>query len=379
MPSLAKHIETIIYEPQSQGSFPVLSFALHKLSTIYSQLMRLREQLYLHNWLKQNRLSCKVISIGNITVGGTGKTPMTLYIARMLHELGYRVVIISRGYKGKNENQGCMVSDGKTILVRPEISGDEPYLMALRMPNIPVFVGKNRYQIGCQAVSLCNPDIIILDDAFQHIQLFRDLDIVLLDATYPFGNGNVLPRGSLREPVSALNRAHAIILTRSEEANSNQLQCTLTQIKHIQPCVPVFISSHQPYVAAHIRSDVSTHADDISLFNSIQLSFLKHKNVFVFSGIAKPQAFRSMLENLSCVIQGHLDFPDHYAYHEKDVEIICQKANEYQVDFLITTEKDYVKFPNSIRWPKDIIVMGVQISIDQANTTELQKIIQRIN
>ena len=154
-------------------------------------------------------VSVPVVSVGNITVGGTGKTPMTIYVAQKLQQSGVRVAVISRGYKGRAESGGGVVSDGRNLLMDSEQAGDEPYLMAGRLKNIPVIVGKNRFAAGMLAINKFQSEVIVLDDAFQHLKLSRDIDLILLDYTRPFGNTHLLPRGILREPVTALRRATA--------------------------------------------------------------------------------------------------------------------------------------------------------------------------
>ncbi|MDQ1330137.1 MAG: tetraacyldisaccharide 4-kinase, partial [Thermodesulfobacteriota bacterium] len=209
-----KRIEKIMY---SEGeSIPFLQgFLLLVLSFLYGIPVKAREVLYRKKIFKQKRLPCKVISIGNITVGGTGKTPMTVYLAEMLAGLGRKIVVISRGYRGRAEKNGGVVSNGREILMGPDESGDEPFMMAAMLNNIPVRVGQNRYNAGLLAIRNFNPDIILLDDGFQHRKLFRDIDLLLLDSRRPFGNSRLLPRVVLREPAVSIKRSDAFILTRT--------------------------------------------------------------------------------------------------------------------------------------------------------------------
>ncbi len=205
---------------QTADPVPALSVetGLRWVSYAYGFLMRARARLYQDGILAARRLPCRVVSIGNITAGGTGKTPMTIRVAKMIRDQGYRVAVISRGYRGRLEKRGGIVSDGSTILVGPRDAGDEPYLMASLLEGIPVVVGSRRYEAGLLTVAHFRPHVIVLDDAFQHLRLQRDLNILLLDSRAPFGNGHVLPRGRLREPLRALGRAHVFVLTRCQES-----------------------------------------------------------------------------------------------------------------------------------------------------------------
>jgi len=177
---------------------PILHFLLMFLSMLYGFAVKLRTILYDKKIVKSRKLPCAVISIGNLTVGGTGKTPMTIYIAKLLKGLGYQPAVISRGYKGLAENKGGVVSDRQKVILSPEFAGDEPFMMAQNLKEIPVLVGADRFQIGMTAVTQFSLDVIILDDAFQHRRLYRDLDIVLVDDKSLFGNGYLLPRGGPR-------------------------------------------------------------------------------------------------------------------------------------------------------------------------------------
>ena len=221
---------------------------LFMISKVYGGVVKLRRLFYKKNILTSKRLPCPIISIGNITLGGTGKTPMTIYVVHALKQLGYKVAVISRGYKGSAEKIGGIVSDGKVLLMTPDISGDEPYMMAKRLKDVPVIVGKNRFMAGRMAISKFDPDVIVLDDGFQHLKLQRDLDIVLLDYHKPFGNRHLLPRGVMREPVSALLYADAIILTKTDTVNNNETSSLLRKLRSFERKKPVYRSFHHPFV-----------------------------------------------------------------------------------------------------------------------------------
>ncbi len=194
-----------------------LNLLLMLLSKAYGAGVLLRRDGYASGFLKAKKLPCTVISIGNLTTGGTGKTPMTIYVAERVRRLGYRVAVISRGYKGTAEKSGGIVSDGSAIRMDPVTAGDEPFLLAASLKDIPVLVGHDRYQSGMHAINRFQTEVVILDDAFQHLALFRDLNLLLLDSSLPFGNGHLLPRGTLREPTSALRFSDALVMTRSAQ------------------------------------------------------------------------------------------------------------------------------------------------------------------
>ena len=217
------------------------------LSKAYGAGVRLRRDGYALGFLKSRKLPCTVISIGNLTTGGTGKTPMTIYVAERVRQLGYRVAVISRGYKGAAEKNGGIVSDGNAILMDPNTAGDEPFLLAASLKGIPVLVGHDRYQSGMKAINRFQTEVVILDDAFQHLALFRDLNLLLLDSTMPFGNGRLLPRGTLREPAAALRFSDALIMTRSPRPFCSPAEPWAK-------ARPVFCAIHEPFISCRFSA-----------------------------------------------------------------------------------------------------------------------------
>ncbi|MFZ3207577.1 MAG: tetraacyldisaccharide 4'-kinase, partial [Geobacteraceae bacterium] len=191
----------------------LLKAILWPLSLVYANIMRLRALVYRHGALRVNRLPRPVIAVGNLTVGGTGKTPMVALLCRDLLERGKRVTVLSRGYGGKAGKEPRIVSDGRTLFLSPAEAGDEPYMLAVTMPGLAVVIGSDRYRAGLFALEHLAPDIFIMDDGFQHLRLWRDLNILLVDSRSPFGNGLTLPAGLLREPVGAMKRADLVVLT----------------------------------------------------------------------------------------------------------------------------------------------------------------------
>lgn len=332
------------------GPTPMFSLetGLTVLSVVYGGLMCLRAHLYEKGVLPSKSLPCRVVSIGNIIAGGTGKTPMTMMVSQMIRDMGYRVVVVSRGYRGRMENRGGVVSDGHTVFKGPGDAGDEPFLMANLLKGIPVIVGKHRFEAGLMAVRRFKPDVIVLDDAFQHIRLKRDLDLVLLDSRSPFSNGHLLPRGLLREPASALRRADAIIFTRGHGAVPPSI------LDGSQRHRPVFFADHTPVVGMIDTGEEGTCR------HVMELSFLEDKKAVAFSGLGDNEQFFNSLEQAGSEIVHTFSFPDHHRYRLRDLDRIAETAKEKGARILVTTMKDYVKIEKIKRWPLTVVALDVK-------------------
>ena len=361
MISIKKKIETVMTGNSDQEYF-FLGFFLSMASKIYGGAVKLRQKLYQKGVVKSRRLPCMVISVGNLSVGGTGKTPMTIYLANLIQDLGNKVVVISRGYKGRAEKAGGIVSDGKALLMGSEAAGDEPYMMAAKLKNVPVIVGKNRWEAGMLAVRTFQPDVLVLDDAFQHLKLGRDLDLVLLDCRRPFGNGHMLPRGIMREPVSALSRADALILTRSDAIPNAQKAIHGLKSGSSTADKPVFRAFHIPYIHKVIKGESSIFEQKSHSVSTYRPEFLKGRKAFVFSGLADNDDFHRTVRGLDCVVSGCMAFPDHHSYSGVDIENIFQSARQATADCLVTTEKDYVRIYYGNTYPVDLVVLGIEIT-----------------
>jgi len=386
MKNIKQRIETFIKD-DTHASFLSIEWLLLQLSKIYEAVLKLRSFLYQINFFKSKELPCFVISIGNITAGGTGKTPMTIYIVELIKKMGYKVAVVSRGYKGGFEKKGGIVSDGKTILCKQQEAGDEPFMLASCL-KVPVVVGQDRYQAGMTAYKTFLPDVIVLDDAFQHIRLKRNLNIVLLDHSRPFGNNNVLPAGILREGLSALNRGDLFILTR---ANKIQISKTVEQIKLLRKTIrnnnmkqnkhkqnkigkrktenkPVFKSIHKTYINCFIQKTACSPPCLIQDYSKYSLDFLKERKCFIFSGIADNKQFKEGLITFGIKIYDYLEFSDHYRYTDKDLNIIFKRIEYSKVDTILTTEKDFARISKEILWPVDIVVLGVKTDFGNEST-----------
>jgi tetraacyldisaccharide 4'-kinase len=355
-----KKLESVITGDSKNGYGWIAPF-LSMASKVYGGAVKLRRTFYEKSVLKSKKLSCPVISIGNITVGGTGKTPMTIYVANVVRDLGYKVAIVSRGYKGKAETAGGIVSNGKKLLMAPEIAGDEPYMIATRLRDVPIIVGKNRFKAGSLAIRKFEPDILVLDDGFQHLKLQRDLDLVLLDYRKPFGNGHLLPRGVMREPASALFYANAIILTRSDTLDDKEMTSLLKRLRLCERKKPVYRAFHKPLVYKIINREKNIFEKNIQEPLSQDFDCIKGRTAFAFSGLADNHNFRHTLKNLKCNMAGYLEFPDHHSYSDSDLKDILTAARKSMSECLITTEKDYVRIAHKIAWTIDIYVVGIEI------------------
>jgi tetraacyldisaccharide 4'-kinase len=364
MIAIRKKIESVM---TGAGKSPVMSLAsfLYMISVGFAGIQKLRGTWYRRQLSASKRLPCKVISIGNITVGGTGKTPMTMYVAKRMKRFGYRVAVVSRGYKGGAEQTETIVSDGRQILTGPEIAGDEPYMHACRLPGIAVIVGKNRFAAGMLAINTFQPEVIVLDDGFQHMRLTRDIDLVLLDYRRPFGNLHLLPRGTLREPQKSLARADAFVLTRSAANPQSGSPSVTDRLKSIAPHCPVFSSSHNPYFFSVPRRAKASLADLSRQAGSKLPDSLARRRVLAFSGLARNDDFKQSVEDFHCDVTRFLQFPDHHPYSDSDFKSIVRAAKHTSAEFLITTEKDYARIAHRTDWPLELIVIGVEISFGE--------------
>jgi len=339
----------------SRNNRTVLEKSLWLLSQVYAGAIRFRNNAFDNGTLRQLRLPCPVISVGNLTVGGSGKTPMTILLAQMLMQAGFAPAVISRGYKGKSEKTGGVVSDGRNVLLGPDQAGDEPFMMAIKLRDVPFLVGADRYAMGKLAVNRFSPDVIVLDDAFQHRRLYRDIDLVLVDATVGFGNGYLLPRGILRETKQALRRADAIALTRADEP-APQLE---SEISKIVPRLPVFRSVNRPFLYGIARAgqELPVHLDRSAAAEGFR--FLQSASVLGFSGIARSTEFQRMITDMAGRLVDFLEFPDHYYYTKDDWLRMIRRAKDLSVDYLITTQKDYARLQGGKETPVDMVVVGI--------------------
>lgn len=364
MNGLIKKLQNLIRADRRKDRFSFLGSFLFAVSLAYAAAVKLRAVGYQSGVLASKRLPCKVISVGNITVGGTGKTPMAVYLARLLHRLGHRIAVMSRGYRGEAEKTGGIVSNGREILLGVRSAGDEPVMMAKQLKDleIPLLVGRNRYRMGLLAVREFKADVIILDDGFQHLNLVRDINLVLLDSRRPFGNKHLLPRGPLRETLSSLLRGDAFIMTRSDPTCNTAEIAWPDELKGELAGRPIFSCSHVPYIYRAIKGSGAAPEGFTKRPISSELESIKGRGVFAFSGIARNDDFRQTVERFGCDLKGFMDFPDHHRYSDNDLNNLYGAARDAGAEIYLTTEKDYARLDPGIHWPMDLVIIGVKIS-----------------
>jgi tetraacyldisaccharide 4'-kinase len=306
---------------------------------------RLRLQAYARGWARVRRLPCRVISVGNLTLGGTGKTPLVEAIAALLQRHGRRVGVLSRGYGGRGARSPLVVSDGRRRLASAEAAGDEPVLLAEHLPGVPVVVGRDRYAAGLLAVRRFALDTVVLDDGFQHVQLARDLDILALDATRPFGSARLFPRGDLRERPAALARADVIVLTRWTP-NTPPAALALSR------STPLFYSWHEPLAVRVLGNG-----------EMLPLAALTEERLLAFCGIGNPESFRRLLLELGAGLVAFATFPDHHAYAPAELAKLAQTAKAQGARALITTEKDGVRLRRLQPLPYEVWELCLRASL----------------
>lgn len=313
-------------------------FLLIPFSWLYAAGVSVRNLLYAIGVFKARSLPCRIISVGNIVVGGTGKTPAVITIAKHLQKEGKRVAILLRGYKRYAREKMTIVSDGKKVCASPTESGDEAHMMARHLSDVPIIVGRSRYLAGRVALERFNVDVLLLDDGFQHRQLARDIDILTVSATHPFGNPNgLLPVGTLREPPSALQRADLILLTHTDRPNVS-LDAKET-VKQLAPNALILESIHQP---THLYPLVSENNErNINIHTDVKE--LKGKRLLAVCGIGNPDAFVATLMRCFPETVELLAFPDHHVYTEADRRQIHTAFQTSGADLIVTTQKDEQK------------------------------------
>ncbi len=337
---------------------------LFLFAQIYRLVAGFRNRLYDRRLLKTVRLSCPVISIGNISVGGTGKTPCVVLVAKLLKSHGYSPAILSRGYGGKSSASVNVVSDENGVLLDVETAGDEPVLLARSLPGIPVLTGARRVLTGQAAINRFGANVLICDDAFQHRQIVRDLDIVLLDGEKPLGNGHLLPRGELREPPEGLGRASCILLTRAEAAGP--LDPDIARMAG-RMGIPVFRSVHS-------FEDMKS-GDERTLMSPENL---RGRKICAFCGIARPASFEKLLLEAGTEICAFLPFPDHYAYNRFDLEAIKGRFQKENADYWVTTEKDAMRLAGHAEFLKRIWIMRMKMKMQPSSDLLEHFILERL-
>lgn len=350
---MINYIQNILLgkEIRNKLIFLVLIF----MSYLYALVVKLKLFLYEKRIIKQHRLKAKVISIGNITLGGTGKTPAVIEIANLFHHR--KIAILSRGYKSPSEHSIALVSDGKQIFLKETEAGDEPYLLAQRLPSIPVIIGKDRIKSAEYAIEKFGAEIIILDDGFQYLPIKRDLDIVLINGRDPYGNTHLFPLGTLREPIQHLKRADVFVITKIDQSlNRTQL---IQELKRLNPNALILESIHKPIKFISFDSK-----------EEYPLEYVKDLDILALSSIGDPDSFEFILKRLTPKKFIYLKFPDHYVYTKKDVNKLIDYLQG--VSFIITTEKDMVRLREIVPPAFPILYLRIKFEII---TPDWQKLI----
>jgi tetraacyldisaccharide 4'-kinase len=355
----------VIFEERRGKRAAVARAALFLLSKVYQAAIKLRRFLYDVRILRDSTLGVQVITIGNLTVGGTGKTPVVEKFARELTDQGRKVAILSRGYRSKppplanrlinklllrdDRTPPRVVSDGKSLLLDSETAGDEPHMLASNLKDVVVLVDKDRVKSGRYAIEKFGCDILLLDDGFQYWKLAgRRRDIVLIDYQQPFGNEHLLPRGTLREPPDHLARADTIFITKVDGDTAS----LRARIQRCNPTAGVIECVHRPL-----------YFENVFTGERVGLELLKDRRVATLSGIAQPESFEHGVTKLGADLVYTKRFADHHRFRQQEILNVINRAKKRQAEFIITTQKDAVRFPKLDRRDLPMYFMRVEINI----------------
>jgi tetraacyldisaccharide 4'-kinase len=334
---------------RSGGAPPALRFLLAPAALAYGFAMRLRREAYREGTFQVRKLGAPVISVGNVTVGGTGKTPMVQWIARWCLRTGRKPAILSRGYGAREIGPA-----GK--------KNDEALLLDRDLPQTPHYADPDRVAAGLKALA-AGADCLLLDDGFQHLRIHRDLNLVLVDALDPFGGGRVLPAGALREPLGCLEDADAIVLTRADALGHGALEKVRQEVRTLVRGTPIIEAAHRP-----VALTLTTGA------RAEPVEWLSGRRVFVFCGLGNPDAFLHTTSKLGAEIAGAHFFPDHFAYRERNLSALAEECVENRADCALTTEKDAVKIG---AWPGmaplRVLKVEIELTAGQAQLESLLK------
>ena len=342
-----------------------IRFLLIPCSWLYGLIVTIRNRLYAVGVFKARPLPCRVISVGNIVVGGTGKTPAVIALAKHLQNEKVRVAILLRGYKRQSREKVTIVSDGERVCASLEESGDEAYMLARHLSGVPIVVSRQRYQAGQVALERFGVDVLLLDDGFQHRQLARDVDILTVAAKRPLGSSaRLLPAGTLREPPSAFRRADAILLTHTDMRHAKE------KMKRLAPNALILESVHQPVCLYPLAANKDRK--DMNILDAAKA--LEGKRILAVCGIGDPDAFVTTLMRCSPENVELLAYPDHYVYTEADFRQMDSVFQTAQADLIVTTQKDEGKletFGVDGKLPIFVLEIALVITEGVAELTEV--------
>lgn len=363
---IEKYIIDVVNEKKYSNFGMFIRGVLFVLSRIYRNVVQFRLWMYDKGIFRRMPLGCLVVSIGNLTCGGTGKTPVVEVFAKTLAAKGRKIAILSRGYKSRdrtfleklkvwsksnnNEVPPRIVSDGENLLLNSSTAGDEPYMLASNLQNVVVLVDKDRVKSGRYAINKFEVDTLILDDGFQYLDLKPHINIVLVDSTQPFHNHHVLPRGLLREPIKNLRRADYVFLTKSN--GKNYLRHLKKFVEHHNRNAEIIECCHKPLYLENV----------FERGERISLEELKSKKIATISGIAAPESFEKFLRDYGANIVYSKNFADHHNYTQQEVIDFIVEAKKAKAKMILTTEKDAVRMPQLSR--RDVQFFFLRIEID---------------
>ena len=350
-----------MHSKEAHGFFlNILLGILYVFSLIYAGLVNLKLSGFSHGLFRRRKLDCFVISLGNVTVGGTGKTPTAQRLASDIRDMGYRVVILNRGYRAKWHGDVGIVSDGQRLQMTAAEAGDEAYMLAKHLPQVPVLIGAERYETGRYAIEHFGAEVAILDDGYQHWQLERDLDILLVDAVNVFGNGYILPRGTLREPISHISRADVCLMTKVDQAAEGSREYICETVHKYNREARIVESIHEPRCFIRLAEWYENIGG-----KGIDVNAMRGRKIMAVSAIGNPASFEQTLSDIGTVIIESLRYPDHHDYSMQEMNDILQQAQSLGAEAIVITEKDAVKIPNEVihaGWDIPVYVICVQVT-----------------
>lgn len=365
----------LIHSKESDGfAMTLLMGIFYIFSLVYEQLVNMKLLCYKVGILGKEKLNCYVISLGNITVGGTGKTPTAQRLAKDIRDMGYKVVILNRGYRSKWHGEVGIVSDGENLHMDAAEAGDEAYMLAKHLPNVPVLIGAERAVTGKYAIDQFGAEVAILDDGYQHWQLVRDMDILLVDAVNVFGNGHLLPRGTLRESMSHISRADVCLITKVDQAEAGAGEYIRETVHKYNANAKIVESIHQPRCFIPLAEWVVNLSSE-----GISVESISGQKIVAVSAIGNPASFEQTLRDLGAEIVESIRYPDHHEYTVKEMQDVLQQADALGAESIVITEKDAVKIPADFaksNWNIPIFVICVEVKF-QAGAKEFQDELRR--
>lgn len=340
---------------------------LNPLSFLWEFIYKLRRDFYEYGVLKKNYFKVPIISIGNLTFGGTGKTPLIIWLLKEIENLELEPVVLTRGYKGKLEHSSGMIKGGQKFLSNPHEFGDEPLLISKKMNSGAVIVGKKRADNLNQFFHEIEPDVVLLDDGFQHLQLHRSLNILIFDALLPLESYKTAPLGYLREGLTALKDADAVLISRADQVDEDKIDSLLKLIS--------------PYMSSDIIMG-KFYYKPIGIFDgfekqAMELADLSGRDIIALTAIASPESFYRLLEDHGANIVEKVVYSDHHFFNHEDINDILMKSAKHDA-IIITSEKDMVKVRKVTRDPK-ILCVNIEIEFQSGKKELLDKIKSTLN